>query len=169
MLFLLVMAIAVVTIALKNLYMPDLPQVRGQVMKEVLQSDKPTSELAKKYQGFRKFIDHKWKKGEGYRQEDSLSNQARSLANSDSLGIRAAFYVAWDAQAFFSLKRNIHKMNLVIPEWFFLDAKGDSVYTNIDKRGLAVIKASGVKVMPMLTNNINGVCARQVDLLMGMK
>jgi peptidoglycan-N-acetylglucosamine deacetylase len=156
-LFLMVMAIAVVTIALKNLYMPSLPQVRGQVMKEVLQSDKPTTELAKNYQGFRKFIDDKWKRGAGYRQEDSLDNQKGTLANIDSLGIRAAFYVAWDAQAFFSLKRNINKMNLVIPEWFFLDAKGDSVYTNIDKRGQAVIKASGVKVMPMLTNNINGV------------
>ncbi|OYY24302.1 MAG: glycosyl transferase family 2, partial [Sphingobacteriia bacterium 35-40-8] len=157
LLFLMALAIAVVTIALKNMYLPDLPQVRGQVMKEVLQSDKPTTELAKNYQGFRKFIDDKWKKGTGYRQEDSLTNLAGSLVNSDSLGIRAAFYVAWDAQAFFSLKRNINKMNLVIPEWFFLDAKGDSVYTNIDKRGLAVIKASGVKVLPMLTNNINGV------------
>ena len=51
-LFLMLMAVAVVTIAIKNLYLPDLPQVRGQVMKEVLQSDKPTTELAKELPGF---------------------------------------------------------------------------------------------------------------------
>ncbi len=154
--FLFVIAIAVVAIAFKNMYLPNLPMMQGQVMKEVLQSERPNSQLAKKYQGFRKFIDKRWQKGDGCGQEDSVLNLSSSSLFSDSLGIRAAFYVAWDAQSFFSLKRNISKMNLVLPEWFFLDPVGDSVYTNIDKRGFDVIKASGVKVMPMLTNNVKG-------------
>ena len=32
--------------------------------------------------------------------------------------IRAAYYVAWDAQSYFSLRRSINKLNMIIPEWF---------------------------------------------------
>jgi peptidoglycan-N-acetylglucosamine deacetylase len=157
LLFLLILVVAVIAVAFKNMYLPNLPMMQGQAMKEVLQSDKPTSQLAKKYQGFRKFIDNRWEKGRGCGQKDSVLNLSSSSLFSDSLGIRAAFYVAWDAQSFFSLKRNISKMNLVVPEWFFLDPNGDSVYTKIDERGFDVIKASGVRVMPMLTNNVKSV------------
>lgn len=156
-LFILILIVATITIAIKNMYLPNLPMMQGQAMKEVLQEEKSTSKLAKKYQGFRKFIDNRWAKGNGCGQKDSVLNLSNSSLFSDSLGIRAAFYVAWDAQSFFSLKRNISKMNLVMPEWFFLDPKGDSVYTNIDERGFDVIKASGVRVMPMMTNNVKSV------------
>lgn len=157
LLFLLILVIAVITIAIKTMYLPNLPMIQGQAMKEVLQAEKSSSQLAKRYQGFRKFIDKRWEKGRGCGQADSVLNLSSSTLFSDSLGIRAAFYVAWDAQSFFSLRRNISKMNLVMPEWFFLDPKGDSVYTNIDKRGFDVIKASGVRVMPMMTNNVKSV------------
>lgn len=157
LLFILILVVAIISIAIKNMYLPNLPMMQGQAMKEVLQEEKSTSKLAKKYQGFRKFIDKRWAKGRGCGQEDSVLNLSNNALFSDSLGIRAAFYVAWDAQSFFSLKRNISKMNLVMPEWFFLDPKGDSVYTNIDERGYDIIKASGVRVMPMMTNNVKSV------------
>lgn len=68
-------------------------------------------------------------------------------------GIRAGFYVAWDPQSFFSLKRNIKNMNLVMPEWFFVDPKTDKVSTNVDQQGFALMKRSGVPIMPMFSNN----------------
>ena len=157
LLFVLILIVAIITIAIKTMFLPNLPMMQCQVMKEVLQAEKPSSPLAKKYQGFRKFIDNRWAKGKGCGQADSVLDLSNSAYFSDSLGIRSAFYVAWDAQSYFSLKRNISKLNLVMPEWFFLDPKGDSVYTNIDKRGFDVIKASGVRVMPMMTNNVKSV------------
>ena len=47
-------------------------------------------------------------------------------------------------------------MNLVIPEWIFIDPTADTVYTDIDNRAWAVMKNSGVKIMPILSNNYKG-------------
>src|SRR6185369_5895476 len=47
----------------------------------------------------------------------------------------------------------ISKMNLVIPEWIFIDPTADTIFTTIDERALKVMKASGVKIMPILSNN----------------
>ncbi len=68
-------------------------------------------------------------------------------------GIRAAFYVDWDAQSFLSLHQYISTMNMVIPEWIFIDPTADTLYTDIDNRAWAVMKNSGVKIMPILSNN----------------
>lgn len=155
-LILLIITVAIV-IALRTLFQPDLP-VETRVTKKILSEDLPVykeSELIEKYRGFRKFIDAK------YLNKDSAKQNAVVNSNSalfpDSLGIRAAFYVAWDAQSFFSLRRNIDKLNLVIPEWFFFDPVADTLVVRMDRRGKEIIGNSKVKVMPMLTNNVNGV------------
>jgi cellulose synthase/poly-beta-1,6-N-acetylglucosamine synthase-like glycosyltransferase/spore germination protein YaaH/peptidoglycan/xylan/chitin deacetylase (PgdA/CDA1 family) len=57
---------------------------------------------------------------------------------------------------FFPLQRNIHRLNLVVPEWFFIDPTADTVSTAIDDRGLAVMKNAGVAIMPMLSNFYSG-------------
>jgi spore germination protein YaaH len=44
-------------------------------------------------------------------------------------------------------------MNLVIPEWIFIDPTADTVFTTIDDRAWKVMKNSGVKIMPILSNN----------------
>src|ERR1700743_3657530 len=44
-------------------------------------------------------------------------------------------------------------MNLVIPEWIFIDPTADTVTTNIDPRAWGVMKKSGVKILPILSNN----------------
>ena len=70
--------------------------------------------------------------------------------------IRAAFYVDWDPQAFFSLQDHISELNTIMPEWFFIDAATDTLVTNIDPDGLALMKQNNVKVLPMLSNvNLN--------------
>ena len=69
-----------------------------------------------------------------------------------SVPIRAAFYVAWDAQSFFSLRNNISRLNMILPEWFFIDPNGDTLTTNMDNRALYLVKMSGVRVVPVLSN-----------------
>lgn len=130
-----------------------LPVFQDEIRKKVLQSDKPTEPITKEYQGIRKFINDKWAKGLGCGQNNQVLDLSSSPFFSDSLGIRAAFYVNWDPLSLFSLQKNIDKINLVIPEWFFLDIKGDSLLVDIDKNALNTMKASGIKIMPLLTNN----------------
>src|ERR1700755_1993614 len=48
-------------------------------------------------------------------------------------------------------------MNLVIPEWIFIDPTADTVFTDIDPRALNVMKKSGVKILPILSNNFKEV------------
>lgn len=152
------LAIAIVTIVAGYNYSktttPKLPVFQDEIRKKVLQSDKPTAPLAKKYQYMRQFIDDKWAKGLGCGQNDNVLDLSKSPFFSDSLGIRAAFYVSWDPQSLISLQKNINKINLVIPEWFFLDVNGgDSLVVTMDKTGYDVMRTSGIKIMPMLTNN----------------
>ena len=157
LLFLLVIALIAVIIALRTAYTPTVPILQSSVFKQILVDDHSPDSLAKEYQGFRKFIDDKWAAGNGCGQNDSAIRLSNSKLFSDSLGIRAAFYVDWDPQAFFSLRRNIQKLNLVLPEWLFFDPKGDSMVIRKEKRGYDLIKkARSLRVMPMLTNNING-------------
>jgi cellulose synthase/poly-beta-1,6-N-acetylglucosamine synthase-like glycosyltransferase/spore germination protein YaaH/peptidoglycan/xylan/chitin deacetylase (PgdA/CDA1 family) len=158
LLVILILLISIVYITFKTAYQPDVP-LEGRAMKKILSGDVPAyrqSDLSKRFRGFRKFIDNKWANGKGCGQKDSVLNLSSSALFSDSLGIRAAFYVEWDPQSFYSLKRNISKINLVLPEWFFIDPKADTLFTNINKRAFDVIKASGAKVVPLLSNNYNG-------------
>lgn len=155
-LFLIVLVIYIAFSAMKN---PEIP-LEGKAIKKVLNEDQPeyrASELGKKYRGFRKLIETKWATGKGTGQNNAVLDLSQSSLFSDSVGIRAAFYVAWDAQSFFSLRKNISKINLVLPEWFFIDPKADTLFSAMEKdtRAYQLIKASGVKVMPMLSNSYN--------------
>lgn len=155
-LFLIVVVIYIAFSAMKN---PEIP-LEGKAIKKVLNEDQPeyrASELGKKYRGFRKLIETKWATGKGTGQNNAVLDLSQSSLFSDSVGIRAAFYVAWDAQSFFSLRKNISKINLVLPEWFFIDPKADTLFSAMEKdtRAYQLIKASGVKVMPMLSNSYN--------------
>ena len=137
--------------------------------KKAIIDEKPTyreSQLGKEYRGFRPFIKENKPHPQGvFLPEDSSQspllsilgvNTADTSWNRFPAGIRSGFYVAWDPQSYFSLRRNISKMNLVLPEWFFIDPNADTVYKNEDRRGYELMKQSGVKIMPMLSNNIGG-------------
>lgn len=133
---------------------PNIPQF---TYKQAMGLDKENflsknSLLAKKYKGFRQFIDQK-----------ELTNKApyktkvpatyRNIVNSKMpVPVRSAFYVTWNDNSFISLQRNIHKLNMVVPEWFFIDPKTDTITTTIDSRGYAVMKNAGVNIVPMLSN-----------------
>jgi len=117
LIFCLVFAVAVIFIAMKTEFTPQLP-MEG-VAKKALQDRKnfleKTAKLPKEYAGFQKFINQRWAKGKGCGQKDLAKVASRNTWQSPA-GIRSAFYVAWDAQSYFSLKRSISKLNLVLPE-----------------------------------------------------
>lgn len=148
---------------------PNLPvknDYRGVVAasKPFLQETK----YSKEYKGFRSFISDKALKN-NYEVEKgkSLSRYRRSQDSSKSLNagyfnathlfsapIRSAYYVTWDPKSYLSLKKNIKNINLIVPEWFFIDNLTNQFTSNIDSKGFALMKSSGVAIMPMLSNNI---------------
>lgn len=168
LLVLLLLALIIIYIAFASMKNPEIP-LEGKAIKKVLTEKVPDyreSEMGKRYRGFREAIEKRWAKGKGVGQNNKILDLSNSSYFSDTLGIRAAFYVAWDAQSFFSLRKNISKINLVLPEWFFIDPNADTLFTNIDKRAFDIIKESGVKIMPMLSNsynaNFNGIALHRI-------
>lgn len=71
-------------------------------------------------------------------------------------GIRAGFYVNWDSQSYLSLKQCIGKMNMVLPEWFFINASTGKLETRIDSKAHALMKRAGIPIIPILTNAYGG-------------
>lgn len=69
------------------------------------------------------------------------------------MGVRAAWFVNWDPHALRSLKQNMRNLNLVIPEWLFINPKTCELEIRVDKKALALMRKSGIPIMPMLTNN----------------
>jgi cellulose synthase/poly-beta-1,6-N-acetylglucosamine synthase-like glycosyltransferase/spore germination protein YaaH/peptidoglycan/xylan/chitin deacetylase (PgdA/CDA1 family) len=161
-----VFAVTVLVVTLMRGFLPAIPRLKeeGQQYKKTLDSNKnfvyQSSLIARKYQGFRQFITDKeahfnnnlYPKNKKF---GSLQRTPAAAALDTSLpcGIRGAFYVAWDPQSFFSLKRNISKLNLVIPEWMFINPNADTLYTSVDERAFALMKKAGVRIMPVLSNN----------------
>ena len=69
--------------------------------------------------------------------------------------IRAGFFVNWDPQSFYSLKGNIDKMNLVIPEWLFVQDNADTIKVDIDVKALMLMRQYGIKITPMVSDYFN--------------
>ncbi|MDR3715020.1 MAG: polysaccharide deacetylase family protein [Puia sp.] len=164
-----ILGIIIISIALSRAYTPTLPRIReqSQLYKKVLDTSRTflfKNSLIEQYGGFRKYINEKVPYRQGAfpgQKKDSNKSGFNPFAadsgfrafNKFPTGIRAAFYVDWDAQSFLSLQQYVSKMNLVIPEWIFIDPTADTVYTNVDDRAWTVMKNAGVKIMPVLSNN----------------
>jgi cellulose synthase/poly-beta-1,6-N-acetylglucosamine synthase-like glycosyltransferase/spore germination protein YaaH/peptidoglycan/xylan/chitin deacetylase (PgdA/CDA1 family) len=174
-LLILVLGVVIVFLAVSRDYKPALPRMKeqSQLYKKVLDTNRTflfKNSLIEQYGGFRKYINEKvpYRGGAfpGQTKKDSERLAQLGLAKADTnfrsftkfpAGIRAAFYVDWDAQSFLSLQQYIDKMNMVIPEWIFVDPTADTVFTDIDPRAWAVMKRSGVKILPILSNNFKEV------------
>jgi poly-beta-1,6 N-acetyl-D-glucosamine synthase len=142
-----IISITVLIVALHQVYTPAVPRLNNHTaqLTKWLPDNHPVPSCKQLAQGFQKYITAKEKK-EGIAGTTPCGKPA-------GFGIRSAFYVAWDPQSFFSLQRNISHLNLVIPEWMFIDPNADTLYTQVDDRALAVMKKSGVPIMPILSNN----------------
>jgi poly-beta-1,6 N-acetyl-D-glucosamine synthase len=148
-LFIVILMIPIFFITLKRGLKPPLPLLGNNVKTEKsLSNPIVPAELSdkdlKKYKGFDYFLREK-------RKINKLKTKPTVL-NIEQ--VRAAFYVDWDPQSLFSLQKNINKLNMVIPEWFFIDPKTDLLRTEIDTAALKVMKKSHVKIIPII-NNIN--------------
>jgi len=158
----LIFAITVLIVALKQVYTPAIPNLNNHTAQLTNGlPDKNEVPISKKWApGFEKYIKRKEKKA-AEKKAALLAPTAPKYQlppaypsfNRFPCGIRSAFYVAWDPQSFYSLQRNISNLNLVIPEWMFIDPKGDTINTQVDDRALAIMKKSGVPIMPILSNN----------------
>lgn len=71
----------------------------------------------------------------------------------DGLPIRAGFYVNWDAQSLNTLRKQVDKMNMVMPEWLFVPDQAGQLSMDIDTAALALLhRHPGVAVLPMISN-----------------
>lgn len=100
----------------------------------------------KKYKGMQAFIDTR-------AQNNAFIDRERKRPK--NANIRAAFFVDWDPQSFISLKANIDKLNMVLPEWFFIDPTGDSLKATIDNDALQLMRKARVAIVPILTNVVS--------------
>jgi cellulose synthase/poly-beta-1,6-N-acetylglucosamine synthase-like glycosyltransferase/spore germination protein YaaH/peptidoglycan/xylan/chitin deacetylase (PgdA/CDA1 family) len=103
----------------------------------------------KKFKGFRDFLLKKIK-------EDSLNTlvQSQNKQVNQLPFIRAAFYTPWTANTSLpDLEKYGDKLNTIFPEWFFIDtANKVRLQTRIDSAGLAIMRAKGLRIMPILNN-----------------
>jgi len=102
----------------------------------------------------------------------SKSSPSQVKLNAEE-GIRAAFYVSWDAASFSSLREYAHQIDLLYPEWlhvlspdgrlqgideqtsqFFDVVQGSSVHA-VDERVMPFLKSegTGMEVFPMVNNS----------------
>lgn len=98
----------------------------------------------KKYKGFDAFL----------RKKEKIEKLKKQTAVKVTSQVRAAFYVDWDPQSLFSLEKNVKKLNMVIPEWFFIDPKTDLLTIQIDTAALKVMRKNNIRIVPLI-NNIN--------------
>ncbi|EGC19667.1 glycosyltransferase [Prevotella multiformis] len=121
------------------------------------------NETAKVYKSFRDFFKEQ-RMHSNYvkvaaRQHRFVGKAGRAAAKYMSewsdprMGIRSAWYVNWDKHAYLSLKNNLKHLNMVLPEWFFINPRTDRIETRIDRRALRLMRHAGIPVLPMLTNN----------------
>ncbi|MFH6962131.1 polysaccharide deacetylase family protein [Flavobacterium plurextorum] len=149
-LFILILMVPIFFITLKRGLKPPLPLLAnssraGHSLENPVTPKNLTDKELKKFKGFDYFLRAKTK-------IDKLKKQP--AVSKTASEVRAAFYVDWDPQSLFSLQKNIDKLNMVIPEWFFIDPKTDLLRTEIDTAALKVMKKGKVKILPLI-NNIN--------------
>jgi peptidoglycan-N-acetylglucosamine deacetylase len=85
-----------------------------------------------------------------------INNYLEKNKNNDTLikanKIRAAFYVNWDAGSYAALVKHIGKMNMVLPEWFFINPESHTLEVRIDTAALSLMKKYPVKILPVISN-----------------
>ena len=134
--------------------------------RSVVSAGKPflkDNKTSKEYKSFRDFFQEQRMHSNYARvatRQHRFVGKARGLAQKyiaewtdPRMGIRSAWYVNWDKRAYLSLKNNIKHLNVVLPEWFFIDPNTDQLESRIDQKALKLMHSAGVPILPMLTNN----------------
>jgi cellulose synthase/poly-beta-1,6-N-acetylglucosamine synthase-like glycosyltransferase/spore germination protein YaaH/peptidoglycan/xylan/chitin deacetylase (PgdA/CDA1 family) len=152
LLMIIVFFLVVLAVAIVSGTNPSIPNLEAK-SKAYQQKLDPTNPLTlsqrfnKKYKGFKDFLDKKIK-------EDSL--KTLKLRNTKALpipNIRAAFYTPWTGNTSLpDLEKYGSNLNVIFPEWFFIDTVTHRLQTRIDSAGLALMQQKKLRIMPMLSN-----------------
>lgn len=150
--FIMVVLLFILGIAvMKTLFTPAVPQLKKQNAQyaKLIAGGKNSAikALDEKYKGFGDYINSR----EAQLKHINYVSKADSLRHMPA-PVRAAFYDASDEQAYFSLKNNVSKLNMLLPLWMTIDSVADTVVVNPDIRGADIIKASGVPVVAVISN-----------------
>ena len=79
-------------------------------------------------------------------------------------GLRAAYYVEWDAASYSSLKQHIKQIDLLFPEWLHvLSADGSLTAYTSDNRAFAPVDASGVHGVDVENKVARAIAENRVD------
>src|SRR5579862_4549545 len=146
--------------------------------------DEPLPELLLPLQkrSFHALSEREKEKAKEHRRKQALARGHRNLKSAPSQvklnseeGVRAAFYVSWDAASFSSLREYARQIDLLYPEWLhvltpdgrlqgvdeqtndFFDVIQQSTVRPIDSKVMPFLKAenTGIEVFP-LVNNFDG-------------
>ncbi|MES1218845.1 MAG: glycosyltransferase, partial [Bacteroidota bacterium] len=144
-LFFLLLMIPVIWIAMSYDSIPMLPGLSKEGYEKIhpVQMKGFSKREKRKYRGYEDFLKEK--------KQNTLLTASEKKKTTTSR-IRAAFYVDWDPQAFYSLQNHISKLNTVMPEWFFIDPKTDTLISSIDQDAYKLMKKHGIRILPMLEN-----------------
>ena len=150
-LFLLLFAAVVVGISLYNAKSPSALDYQNQV-NNYTSDFKSINGLSLKnkknerYKGIKNFLFKKERKEE--KQDTALSNKKTTRF------IRAAFYTPWDKTiTYTTLENYASKINVLFPEWFFINDQNNLQIINItNTKVVDIMRNKGVKIMPMLSN-----------------
>ena len=102
----------------------------------------------KKYKGFKTFLEQKDK-------EDSINKIRGKIDSISTQKIRAVFYSPANnyAASLSDLDSNAKNINLIFPEWFFIDSvDNNKIDIRIDSAGYAIMKRNNLRILPILTN-----------------
>jgi cellulose synthase/poly-beta-1,6-N-acetylglucosamine synthase-like glycosyltransferase/spore germination protein YaaH/peptidoglycan/xylan/chitin deacetylase (PgdA/CDA1 family) len=141
----LLVTIPLVWLAISYGKKPQLPELTSSDYKK---NDNPVSPKEfsrkddRKYKGFQEFL-----------RKHQLNRLLQVRHKINTSKVRAAFYVDWDPQAQYSLQSHIDQLNMVMPEWFFIDPVADTLTASIDNDAYRLMKSqAGLKIIPMLSN-----------------
>lgn len=147
LLFFLVLMIPVVWIAMgkvNNVFLPGLSKFDTTKLAKPFVPKGLSKKEQRKYHGYNDFLK--------LRHQNNLlvaAEKKRPVASA----IRAGFYVDWDPQALYSLQNHIDQLNMVLPEWFFIDPVTDTLKVDENMvEAYSLMKKKNVRILPILSN-----------------
>lgn len=144
--------LVVLVVALVRGIVPSIPnlEAKSKAYQEKMDPSNPftfSQTYNKKYKGFKVFLDKKIKE-DSVKKAKQLENKTIGINN-----IRAAFYTPWTSTTSLpDLKKNGSKLNVIFPEWFFINPVTHNLETRIDSAGLKLMHKEQLRIMPMLSN-----------------
>jgi len=153
LLFFIVLGIIAISVAVLSKDATFLPKLVDQnsLYKKVLNPDAPTTIKTKRISDFQKL-----RKRVDTLEKRIIQTRRNAAKNTVKNQVRAGFMVNWDAASGRSLEDHIDHMNMVLPEWIFLNDTSNNLYLDIDQKALGFMRQplhKGVAILPMITNN----------------